>query len=179
MNIKWGKRLREKYVKNQQQKLVLNFVLVLVNNPNWPIHARNSFENKMLLIKKPSDNSFIFSFEPSPYLMFKGIQKERGLKLVSYLSLWCKTLFKKNFQWSITFDNSESTFKTSYWFQFYIYPFEFGKCGKEGKKSHLNILGIRWSSQATWKQHSKWYITIYIYIIYIYIFIYIYIWCKC
>ena len=37
----------EKLCGNVQQKLVPDAFLILVNNPEQPLHARNSFENKI------------------------------------------------------------------------------------------------------------------------------------
>ena len=45
-------------------------LFILVNNPNHPLHARNSFKNKIFqsrIIKKLKNVDFTFSFEPSPF----------------------------------------------------------------------------------------------------------------
>ena len=52
------------------QKLVLDSFLILVNNPKQPLHARNSFKNKIFergLLKCFNKSHCIFSFEPSPF----------------------------------------------------------------------------------------------------------------
>ena len=37
----------ENHAENVYQKLVPDFFLILVYNPKQPLHARNSFENKI------------------------------------------------------------------------------------------------------------------------------------
>ena len=56
----------EKSCRNVHQKL---------NNPKQPLHAINSFKNKIFLkriIKKPLKSYFIFSFEPSLFYWTKS-----------------------------------------------------------------------------------------------------------
>ena len=46
----------EKSCRNVEQKLVPDPFLILVNKPKQPLHARNSFKNKIFqerIIKKP------------------------------------------------------------------------------------------------------------------------------
>ena len=47
------------HVKIMHQKLVLDPFLILVNNPEHPLHARNSFKSKIFwqgVIKKPLES---------------------------------------------------------------------------------------------------------------------------
>ena len=47
---------KENHAENVHQKLVPNPFLILVNNPKQPLHAVNSFKNKIFwkrIIKKP------------------------------------------------------------------------------------------------------------------------------
>ena len=51
------------------QKLVQDPFITLVKNPKQPLHARNSFRNKIFwkeIIKSPLKSLF-FSVEPSPF----------------------------------------------------------------------------------------------------------------
>ena len=38
----------EYHAENKHQKLVPDSFLILVNNPKHPLHARNSFKNKLV-----------------------------------------------------------------------------------------------------------------------------------
>ena len=46
-------------------------LLILLYKRKQPLHARNSFKNKMfwkrIIKKSPKNVNFIFSFEPSPF----------------------------------------------------------------------------------------------------------------
>ena len=55
-NIKWKTFLWENHAEYVHQKLVPDPFLILVNNPKQPLHARNSFKNKIFwkrIIKQP------------------------------------------------------------------------------------------------------------------------------
>ena len=47
IDIKEGTFLWKNYAKDVHQKLVPDPFLILVNNPKQPLHARNSFKNKI------------------------------------------------------------------------------------------------------------------------------------
>ena len=56
------------HAENDHQKLVPDPCLILVNNSKLPLHARNSFKNKIFwkrIIKKPYKIYFSFSFKSS------------------------------------------------------------------------------------------------------------------
>ena len=58
------------YAENEHQTLVPEPLLILVNNPKQPLHARNYFKNKIFergLSKTLKKVNFIFSSEPSPF----------------------------------------------------------------------------------------------------------------
>ena len=75
-NVAFDTLLNKKYIKwknhaeNMPQKLVPDPLFILVNNSKQPLHARNSFKNKIFwkqIIKKHKEVNFIFFFEPSPF----------------------------------------------------------------------------------------------------------------
>ena len=60
----------EKSCKKCEPKASPRLLFILVNNPKHPLHARNSFKNKIFqsrIIKKLKNVDFTFSFEPSPF----------------------------------------------------------------------------------------------------------------
>ena len=58
----------ENRAENVHQKLVPGPFLILVNNPKQPLHARNSFENKIRgLSKSLKKVNFTFPYEPTPF----------------------------------------------------------------------------------------------------------------
>ena len=63
--------LWKNHAENVHQKLVQDPFLILLSNPNKPLHARNSFKYKILLkgiiSKGPKKVIFSFSFESSPF----------------------------------------------------------------------------------------------------------------
>ena len=77
------------------QKLVLDSFLILVNNPKQPLHARNSFKNKIFwkkIIKKAFKKLTLFF--PSKLVLCNGQsyqkQKGPGTSDQSFLKLWNK-----------------------------------------------------------------------------------------
>ena len=71
----------EKYAGNVHQKLVPNPFFILVNNPKQPLHARNSFRNK-LFWKKDDQNTLkkltlYFLSNPVPFKE-QSYQKQKG-----------------------------------------------------------------------------------------------------
>ena len=72
-------------------------LLILTNSSKQPMHARNSFENKIFwkrIIKKPSKN-LLDSFLCTQSLFTGKITKnKRGLGLAKSLSLDCKEIWK-------------------------------------------------------------------------------------
>ena len=68
------------------QKLASDLFLILVNNPKQPLHARNSFRNKIFwkrIIKKPFKKVNYLFFQIQSLLMDKVIKNKRGLELVN------------------------------------------------------------------------------------------------
>ena len=68
------------------QKLAPDLFLILVNNPKQPLHARNSFRNKIFwkrIIKKPFKEVNYLFFQIQSLLMDKVIKNKRGLELVN------------------------------------------------------------------------------------------------
>ena len=55
-SVKFGIILWKNHTENEQQKLVPHVFLILVNNPEQPLHATNYFKNKIVwkrIIKNP------------------------------------------------------------------------------------------------------------------------------
>ena len=60
------------------QKLVPDPFLILVNNPKQPLHARNSFKNKIGFNQKPSRKlTLSFLLNPVPF-NGQSYQKQKG-----------------------------------------------------------------------------------------------------
>ena len=80
------------------QKLVPDPFLILVNNPKQPLHAINSFENKIFLkedYQKPLKNSTLF-FLPNPVpFNVQSYQKQKGPGTNDQLLLRLQNLFRK------------------------------------------------------------------------------------
>ena len=56
LSIKWGTFLWKNHAENLHQKLARDPFLILLNNPKKPLHARNSFLNKIFwkrILKEP------------------------------------------------------------------------------------------------------------------------------
>ena len=71
------------------QKLVQDPFLILVNSPNMPMCARNSFENKTLkkdYQKRLEIVSLIFSFGSSPFLRTR-LSKTKGHVQKTYVRI--------------------------------------------------------------------------------------------
>ena len=47
LSFKQGTFLWKNHAENMHQKLVPDPIFILVNNPKQPLHARNSFKNKI------------------------------------------------------------------------------------------------------------------------------------
>ena len=65
--------------KNVHHKLVPDPLLILVNNPKQPLHARNSFKSKMFrnrIIKNPLKSQFYFFFLTQSLFMDKVIKNK-------------------------------------------------------------------------------------------------------
>ena len=65
--------------KNVHQKLVPDPLLILVNNPKQPLHARNSFKSKMFrnrIIKNPLKSQLYFFFLTQSLFMDKVIKNK-------------------------------------------------------------------------------------------------------
>ena len=71
----WIELNKEHFLQNNHaeivhQNLAPDSSLILLNNPKQPLHARNSFRNKVFwkrIIKSLKKFTFIFSFKPSPF----------------------------------------------------------------------------------------------------------------
>ena len=86
-SIKYRTFLWQNHAENVHQKLVTDPFLILVKNPKQPMHARNSFENKIFckrIIKNPQKVYFLF--QTQSLLIYKIIEKKRGLELVTSCS---------------------------------------------------------------------------------------------
>ena len=70
----------EKSCKNVHQKLVPDSVFILVNNPKQPLHARNSFKNKILKeeFQKPLKKSALFFLSNPVPFNGQSYQKQKG-----------------------------------------------------------------------------------------------------
>ena len=137
------------------QKLAPDPFSILLNNPKQPLHARNSFFNKIFwkrIIKKP-EKSLLFLLNLVPFnrqsyqkqkgsgttdqSLFKLQNKFKNIPLFTiYFLIKCDDVMYSCF-WVILKFSSENLCKpvhdiinhsTS------ICPFESRKCGKEGKK---------------------------------------------
>ena len=139
------------------QKLAPDPFLILLNNPKQPLHARNSFENKIFwkrIIKKST------LFQTQSLLMYKVIKNKRGPssyessseKFLYYLyttwpSLICniKQLLSyfKNYICKFMQANSRPSYSNS------ICPFVSSKCRNEGKKiqkfGHLENISLKFA----------------------------------
>ena len=87
----------ENHVPNIYQKLVLDPFLILVNNPEQPLHAINYFENIIWkrIIKKLWKSWLYFLFWTQSILMDKFIKNKRGLELVTNHSSGYETSSEK------------------------------------------------------------------------------------
>ena len=86
--------LWKNHVKNEHQKLVPDPFLILVNNPNQLLYARNYFENKIFLnldYQKAFEKLLNFSFWTQSLLLGKIIKNKMGLELVTSCSSGYKT----------------------------------------------------------------------------------------
>ena len=71
----WIELNKEHFLQNNHaeivhQNLAPDSSLILLNNPKQPLHATNSFRNKVFwkrIIKSLKKFTFIFSFKPSPF----------------------------------------------------------------------------------------------------------------
>ena len=80
------------------QKLVPDSFFILVNNPKQPLHARNSFKNKIFwnrIIKNPLKSSQYIFFQNQSLLMEEVIKNKRGLELMTSRSLGYETSSRK------------------------------------------------------------------------------------
>ena len=68
------------------QKLVPDPFLILLNNQKKPLHASNSFKNKVFwkrIIKKPLKSQVYFFIRPQSLLMDKVIKNKTDLELIT------------------------------------------------------------------------------------------------
>ena len=82
------------------QKLVPESFSILVNNPKQPLHARNSFKNKIFwkgIIKNLWKVNFIFFSNPVPFNGKSYIKNKKGLELVTSRSSGYETRHKNLF----------------------------------------------------------------------------------
>ena len=80
------------------QNLVPDLFLILVNNPKQPLHARNSFKNKIFwkgINKNLLKSKLYFFFPTQSLLMNKIIKNKRGLELVTRRSSSYETSSEK------------------------------------------------------------------------------------
>ena len=83
---------------NEHQKLVPNPFLISVNNPKYPLHARNLFTIKYFernFQKALKNINFTFSFKRSPfnwqgYARQKGPETRKQVQKNSFIR-WCLT----------------------------------------------------------------------------------------
>ena len=71
---------------------------ILVNNPKQPLHARNSFKNKVFwkgLVKNLLKSQLYFFFQTHSLLMDKFIKNKGGLELVNSRSSGYETSSQK------------------------------------------------------------------------------------
>ena len=138
------------------QKLVSDSFLILVNSPKQQVYARSFLENQILwkrVIKKILKKLTWFFLCTHSLLMDKIVKNKRGLELITTLSLCCKTWLEKYFFsdlspgqfWWFSTKGFLSYFKHFIWkfmqansqghnYSSSIWPFEYGNCGKVGKK---------------------------------------------
>ena len=84
------------------QKLAPDPFLILLNNPKQPLHARNSFKNKIFwkgIVKNLQKIKLYFFFSIQSLLTDKAIKNKSGLKPVTSPSSCYKTSSKKFLYW--------------------------------------------------------------------------------
>ena len=132
------------------QKLGPGPFFILVNNPKQPLHARNSFKNKMFwkgIIKNLLKSKLYFFIPTQSLLMYKVIKNKRGLELMTSPSSgykissklsdqiwWCNIKPFLSYSKNYLAANLCKPMHDIINYSFSICPFEYLKSGKEEEK---------------------------------------------